>query len=961
MAPKSLALLIAGIIIISGLFTVFHVAYPSGNPIIPKIPQNVPNVTLFREQFPDKNLLGFGNTYFNPSGNQTITIEGYAKNASSNLPIANSVLYSAVSPVETSTYTNSTGFYSIVILHSGVGNFAFKISGYQTDYVKLSLYGVTSYWQNLSFKPSAKYLVDGYTETQNGTTVSNVQLQLTGFFADYNTVSDSNGFFSLNLPNDTYRILALKQGFQKTTNPSSINVAGKAITDYKIHLIPSQKPEFNVSGYIFNELDTKISGAVIVSYPELNSTASNSSGYYSVPVVYGQNVIYAVAQGYAMNSSGPLYVVTNLTDVNITLSSQSPFNVSGTSSGQGLGGLGSSGSGSSGGSAAGNLSKYLSNNTSKITYGNSSSTNSYLLSGYVTDTNNSGPVYDTYLRFYVNVNGTYFYENVTTNATGHYQFLVSYPGYYNIAVYSSLYKLATFGVWINQTVEKHNFTLTPYSKYVFKVTGYVLNGIDNQLISNSKVVAGVPQSSVLVNYSIATAGSYSLFLVEGNYSLTGSAAGYNPNTMQIDLTRNMSVNISLNPSNSIGSNVKQWNNSSGTGVPGINGTSVSSNLTSGNGGNGSAIGAQSIILTVHLENANNSASITNTPFVMFIMIDGQSYKWNNTTNANGNSILTLFYTGNYTFLVTSLLYESNPVSMEVNGNSTITFKMNPREAYTVTMTLKNAYGLYNGSSLYVPENYLNVTNYTLLIEPLSVSSSPSGTIFTYDLPNASYAFSYSNPNFVGNQTFVDVTGNSVNRAMSVSPYLIVIHDNTDISWSYTISNLVTSPVQVSASTGYLQTVNASAGTFQFNGFISGYGSSVAAVSVNLKTTSSVANVYFDVSENSVNTQFSNIYPNSADASKVTTNFTYSANSDFYVYELDTNSTIYNISSITINSKSYQFTTLNGYMANLTSYFHYTGSGMDIELVSTFPNNSPQLILYYYQVSVNSNSFSVGGA
>ena len=131
-----------------------------------------------------------------------------------------------------------------------------------------------------------------------------------------------------------------------------------------------------------------------------------------------------------MNST---FVSKNITDFNITLINLNPF------SGKGLNG--GSGTGVSGipPSAGGNISKALQGNTSSVNYAKGPSNSLYSLSGNVTDNTTGQKVAFTHLKFYLNVNGTIFYENVTTNGTGYYHLVLQYPGSYTFVVYSPFY------------------------------------------------------------------------------------------------------------------------------------------------------------------------------------------------------------------------------------------------------------------------------------------------------------------------------------------------------------------------------------------------------------------------------------------------------------------------------------------------------------------------------------------
>ena len=156
MNAKAIALMVVGIVLVSFVFSYFHVGYPTG---IPDIKQDV---QVFQIQGYNGIGLGNGKTTISPQGKADVVIQGYIKNASSNSPLDNSQLYAFLSLADTSTFTSSLGFYKITVLYSGTYTLAFKVYSYKTQYVSLSVFGNTV-WNNMSFTPAHRFPIEGKT------------------------------------------------------------------------------------------------------------------------------------------------------------------------------------------------------------------------------------------------------------------------------------------------------------------------------------------------------------------------------------------------------------------------------------------------------------------------------------------------------------------------------------------------------------------------------------------------------------------------------------------------------------------------------------------------------------------------------------------------------------------------------------------------------------------------------
>ncbi|MCL5679517.1 MAG: hypothetical protein M1301_04775, partial [Candidatus Thermoplasmatota archaeon] len=689
MNAKAVALMIVGIVLVSFVFSYFHVGYPTG---IPDIKQDV---QVFQIQGYNGIGLGNGKTTISPQGKADVVIQGYIKNASSNSLLDNSQLFAFVSLADTSTFTSSSGFYQITVLYSGTYTMAFKVYSYKTQYVSLSVFGNTV-WNNMSFTPAHRFPIEGKTVGFNSvsTVEPDISMNLHGFFGQPDflmTKSNSHGYFNISAYNDSYYISVTTPQYGRTTIPSYLNVSGPQKNLAVIQVLPLKY--YSVSGYILNNLTKPVPGATVMSLQSNRSTTSNGTGYYNLTVQYGsvQVSAYMVGFGGGMNST---FVSKNLTDFNITLININPFSgqsTNGATSGTGVSGIPPS--------AGGNISKALQGNTSSVNYAKGPSNTLYSLSGNVTDGTTGQKVVMTHLRFYLNVNGTIFYENITTNGTGYYHLVLQYPGSYTFVVYSPFYDDYQFSYKVTGNQYK-NFNLTPFGSHVYTVTGYVKNKLGTVLKGinvSANYVYSNNNNNVSTEYNITdAAGEYSLRVFEANYTFSASGLGYSTNytTVKYVYTNMGDVNITL-------PDINPFPSRSGSGISGVNGSQLSnlSSFLSGPGSDSTVFynesgGPGKYNITGTVANSNDSLPVFNTQLEFFANVSGTVYHATVTTGSRGQYVLNLSYKGNYTLAVYSQDYYLFIHNFIVKGNLTASFNMTPLPKYvhTVSGTVLNQAG-----------------------------------------------------------------------------------------------------------------------------------------------------------------------------------------------------------------------------------------------------------------------------
>ena len=772
MNAKAIALMIVGIVLVSFVFSYFHVGYPTG---IPDIKQDV---QVFQIQGYNGIGLGNGKTTISPQGKADVVIQGYIKNASSNSLLDNSQLFAFVSLADTSTFTSSSGFYQITVLYSGTYTLAFKVYSYKTQYVSLSVFGNTV-WNNMSFTPAHRFPIEGKTVGFNSvsTMEPDISMNLQGFFGQNDfliTQSNSHGYFNISAYNDSYYISITTPQYGRTTVPSYLNVSGPQKNLAVIQVLPLKY--YSVSGYILNNLTKPVPGATVMSLQSNRSTTSNGTGYYNLTVQYGSVQVSAFMVGFGggMNST---FVSKNLTDFNITLININPF------SGQSTGGT-TSGTGVSGipPSAGGNISKALQGNTSSVNYAKGPSNTLYSISGNVTDNTTGQKVAFTYLKFYLNVNGTIFYENVTTNGTGYYHLVLQYPGSYTFVVYSPFYDDYQFSYKVTGNQYK-NFNLTPFGSHVYTVTGYVKNKLGT-LLNGIEVSANYVYppnfSNVSTEYNTTNAsGRYSLRVFEANYTFSASGLGYSTNyTAEINVDKNLrEVNITLPYINPFGS-------AGGSGTSGVSEPQLSnlSSFLSGKG-NGSTVfynetgGPGKYNITGIVTNSNNSLPVFNTQLEFFANVSGTTYYATVTTGSVGQYVLNLSYKGNYTLAVYSQDYYLFIHNFKVRGTLTASFNMTPLPKYVFSISgaILNTESPVNTSKISV-----GIDGHYFVAKQDSTNSAGDYSIYLVNDPNPDYSLHITAPGYYNLSTrSFSVAGNESGMKHNMTP-LASIGDGVSI-------------------------------------------------------------------------------------------------------------------------------------------------------------------------------------
>ena len=778
MSPKSIALLVVGMVLISGVFVFFHVDYPaSPAQITITPPKNFQPPQIYKYENYNKYGLGRSNTSFKDYGNSTVVMQGYARNASNGAPLGNMTMYSAVLSVSTAVRTSSSGFYQIVFLQSGYGKFAFEMFQYNVLYTQNYLPLNATVWNNLSFNPSPKYDISGST-LYNGTHVSDVGLTLSDPWGAYKTSSSSSGQFSLEAVAGNFSITASKRGFSNLTVPGYVNVTDSTISGLKVNLISNNQTGAFITGDARNMLGQRISSYSVYS-ATTGQYATLSSGEYSVAADFGNNHIGASSEGY-QNDSVYVAVRSSPTYYNFTLASENPFKntiqqPSYTVPQQ----------------LSSYFAAYIDNNASHPDYAVSLKTT---ITGLMKLNGTSGVAASQRFEVLTSVNGTYFVKNITTNANGQYSFNMTFPGQYNFSIISQLSKPFNLSGNLQGGSLLKNLNLVPSSSGIENIHLHT-TGLNGSGLSgvNVNITSGTNGPSIYSNYTGGN-GNISLNLTSGGYSIHLSKPGYVNKTVSIS-PGNASINESLTTVSSIGNGTSVWPRSSG--LPGTNSSQIQGEMNS-------TFPTPTTVNYNHssfiLKLMNNSKPISGVQVAVFIYVNSQYYLMKADTNSSGEVTVALLYGGTFTVLPEAMDYNGVPFSVNTSSipesGHIFTDNMAGKPLFTLKITLQNPYN-YSGAA--PPSNGMNSSNYLLPATFTSYYQSGSNlTILNYSLPDGNYIFNYTNPYFVPNSIQVNLSSNSV-KTIKMEPFLVILNYSSPVEFKISVSGPVPNGLDLSGS------------------------------------------------------------------------------------------------------------------------------------------------------------------
>ncbi|MCL4306761.1 MAG: hypothetical protein M1592_00695 [Candidatus Thermoplasmatota archaeon] len=907
MQTKSVALLLVGILLISSVFVFFNVDYPSQPAtLILHPPKNVkpPPEIIFSRQGFNAPKLGQNVTTFSPTGNATVDMVGYAYGSSptGKTPLADKKIYVAVMEVIVSTQTNSSGFYSIGVMKSGSGIFAFKAFQFRATYVDVFVPSSGTYWVNVTLPQSQKYEVAGNTTSTNGT-VGDVLVNLKGYYGQYSFTSASSGFFNQYIVNGTYELSAIKPGFSNVTVPGSVSVSGSSIKNETIFLHPLTTAIYRITGYVRNDLGHGIVNATVNSTTLVISVKTGLDGYYSIPATYGYNNLRFSGYQYVTASAG--VTATNNTTYNQTMESKNPFYATLP--------LQSLNIPYSPVSMGDNLSKV--NYTATLVFPQPAQ----VMDGYMQSNQTGQKLADVNFTAYTSVNGTYSYYEFSTNAEGYFSVNFSYTGSYRLVIESS--RFPEFNMSSSQN-QGGTFQVNA-SSGIFSVNGSVGNPLTGNGVSGVSIGIGVSSgSSPVINLSSNSTGNFSGKLLGGTYYVHFSKPGYLNRTVEINLTGNTTIpRVNLTPAD-IGSGFVYWSASSGTGLPGISSANVTSEINASSPSQAVSYSDTPVNFTLHIVNRTGNV-LSNVPVEVYAEANGAYFLTKGTTDASGNITVHLSFSGKYVFLPEMIQFSGQSRLVSTSMGSA-TFNMTNLTLVQMRFNLTNPLN-YSGDS--VPLSHLTVGNYALPIYPRSpYSSNTTGqnySIATFYLPAGRYNVSYLDRSYVPEYWNITLQSPMANSTI-LKPYVLEISWESPAGWRYIISNTTSQVNSTSVSSG---TGNAIIplyyATFSFAAYVSD--NIVNRSSFSLNNTVYIWKESFKVSGGSLELNTTN-WTYKSGSENFYANYLWNQTSGVLVTNITENATTTSTVNVSIDGSQITGLQVYGKTINLTNYFAISKSG-----------------------------------
>lgn len=920
---------VAGVILMSTAFFFFHPYYPAGQPLsikTPPPPKTIPpNFSFFQNQTADIWNLGkisANVTNFNfstISGNTNTTVEGYLS-STNGTPISGTGVYVAEYPLAVYLKTDSSGKYMFHTTKFGYGHILIKPAHYRREAVTFNLNGGIL-WRNLTFQPAELHDLSGFTLSSNGSAVSGVSLYFNGTMGTNTTMSSSDGFYSISLYNDTYQIAVYAQGYTNVPSPNYLLLRGNHPGLFNLTLKQSNTP-YTINGKVVTVGNHPVPSAVVTDVLTSTPTYSALDGNFSVPASSGINTLITTHLGFYENMTNISVMHSNVYNVTVFLKPIDPFL-----------------------NATLNASATIPLNSSNVNY--SDPVNATII-GYVFGWNNM-PVADQTFTVGLRLNGSVFQGKVPTNVNGMYGFKLEYGGYYNLSFSSPIYKTGCLSFHLTGRYVYKNVSVATISSLFGTLSGSIINKVDGKAVQNATVsIFGGNLPKINVSAGGGLTGNYNMQTYPGYYNLNVTGPGFSENLSNavFPSASDSTIGIDLNPSRYIGPGVSRWNVSDGTDLPSV--------PASGPGSPGANVNVGSTYFETPIS-VSLTLSISGHPeaglrFELYVSVNDVHYRWINQTNPSGNSILKLYNTGEYDFLVESLNSNSSPILTQILSDQGLSISLTARLDYRMSVIITNSYNQTHGiTNLSVPRQVLNVTN---SIFPISfhANQSLSGTNFSSLLPDGTYNLSYLNSAYVTNSTSLSLLGSPLKYDWSATPYLLILNYKTAAAWGVNIiatstdiwSNHTAGPGSVIE---YL-----SAGSFALYFYLSGYGSPTNSTTMTLASSSPEQTQYYNITNESTQLIFTS---GSSVSGGYIFNYSGSVNNG-YAFAGNVSSLNYtHLLGVALNGVPYTFTPYPE--GQTTTYFSFspvslsghTTVGIDFNGTSS---PSTTINIFYYSVS-----------
>jgi len=389
-------------------------------------------------------------------------------------------IYETATSLTRTTYSNSSGIFSISVPYGTHDIFAAKEGFLNSNYIRLTLTpGETSSDNHLIFIQDIGY-ISGTVKDENSNNISNAEIVVYNSSGTTSTTyTDLNGNYLIYIKTGGYEIFARKTGYIDSLHKTGSVSTSDTISNPKVEFLTISSSAKTIAGFVYDINGYSLNGALVKVFDSsdpnhitLTSATTNGSGYYTlnIPATVTNFDIVASKYGYTSQAKTNQTSLTQNFNLNINYGTLQ-IDISTSDSG--------------------NVNAIVSANGNTKTTGN-----------------NPSPLLDFTMPLFAGV----------------YTITITQSGYYDL-------QLTNININPGQITDAGSVTLQKIST-LYSVSGNVSDGVTG--ILNATVEIRTNPGNALVNQTFTdSSGNYTLLdIPDGNYNLYAFKTGYDISSPQ---------------------------------------------------------------------------------------------------------------------------------------------------------------------------------------------------------------------------------------------------------------------------------------------------------------------------------------------------------------------------------------------------------------------------------------------
>ena len=202
-------------------------------------------------------------------------------------------------------YTNQSaanGYYEIELLPGSLYTIRPLSNAFSFNPASYTISLLSNLNTNYNFSSSPGYILSGYTLNLNNDPVSGVTISLIGTILNKSTNTDENGYYSFDVNNDMFTLLASGNGYKIRNSIKTITIDNTNSENNNF----IAEGYFTISGIVsVKNVNTTNTAAksiwVFIGGDTISSNLTGSGGNYSFSVMPGSYFIYPLSNGYTIS------------------------------------------------------------------------------------------------------------------------------------------------------------------------------------------------------------------------------------------------------------------------------------------------------------------------------------------------------------------------------------------------------------------------------------------------------------------------------------------------------------------------------------------------------------------------------------------------------------------------------------------------------------------------------------